>query len=138
MIKMYLKIQDIFTRRNEFLPDMSGGQTWHPFTAGMTESMAPIYCKDDRVFKSLVDQIRIHSLDLLGPVVCSKLMMLFVNKMLNFKHKNATIFANKMCGTFAVQIFLKFFSKNTSTIAFVSTVRLKEFSTDNFIKITML
>ena len=34
MIKMYLKIQDIFTRPNEFLPDMSGGQTkfredWH-------------------------------------------------------------------------------------------------------------
>ena len=27
MIKMYLKIQDIFTRPNEFLPDMSGGQT---------------------------------------------------------------------------------------------------------------
>ena len=27
MIKMYLKIQDIFTRLNEFLPDMSGGQT---------------------------------------------------------------------------------------------------------------
>ena len=26
-IKMYLKIQDIFTRPNEFLPDMSGGQT---------------------------------------------------------------------------------------------------------------
>ena len=26
MIKMYLKIQDIFTRLNEFLPDMSGGQ----------------------------------------------------------------------------------------------------------------
>ena len=27
MIKMYLKFQDIFTRPNEFLPDMSGGQT---------------------------------------------------------------------------------------------------------------
>ena len=27
MIKMYLKIQDIFTRPNEFLPDMSGSQT---------------------------------------------------------------------------------------------------------------
>ena len=27
MIKMYLKSQDIFTRTNEFLPDMSGGQT---------------------------------------------------------------------------------------------------------------
>ena len=27
MIKMYLKFQDIFTRLNEFLPDMSGGQT---------------------------------------------------------------------------------------------------------------
>ena len=27
MIKMYLKIQDIFTRPNEFIPDMSGGQT---------------------------------------------------------------------------------------------------------------
>ena len=27
MIKMYLEIQDIFTRPNEFLPDMSGGQT---------------------------------------------------------------------------------------------------------------
>ena len=27
MIKMYLKIQDIFTRPNEFLPDKSGGQT---------------------------------------------------------------------------------------------------------------
>ena len=27
MIKMYLKIKDIFTRPNEFLPDMSGGQT---------------------------------------------------------------------------------------------------------------
>ena len=27
MIKMYLKIQDIFTRPNTFLPDMSGGQT---------------------------------------------------------------------------------------------------------------
>ena len=27
MIKMYLKIKDIFTRLNEFLPDMSGGQT---------------------------------------------------------------------------------------------------------------
>ena len=27
IIKMYLKIQDIFTRTNEFLPDMSGGQT---------------------------------------------------------------------------------------------------------------
>ena len=27
MIKMYLKIQDIFTRLNEFLPDMSGGQS---------------------------------------------------------------------------------------------------------------
>ena len=27
MIKMYVKIQDIFTRPNEFLPDMSGGQT---------------------------------------------------------------------------------------------------------------
>ena len=27
MIKIYLKIQDIFTRPNEFLPDMSGGQT---------------------------------------------------------------------------------------------------------------
>ena len=27
MIKMYLKIQNIFTRPNEFLPDMSGGQT---------------------------------------------------------------------------------------------------------------
>ena len=27
MIKMYLKIQDIFTRPNEFLSDMSGGQT---------------------------------------------------------------------------------------------------------------
>ena len=26
-IKMYLKIQDISTRPNEFLPDMSGGQT---------------------------------------------------------------------------------------------------------------
>ena len=24
MIKMYLKVQDIFTRPNEFLPDMSG------------------------------------------------------------------------------------------------------------------
>ena len=27
MIKMYLKIKDIFTRPNVFLPDMSGGQT---------------------------------------------------------------------------------------------------------------
>ena len=27
MIKMFLKFQDIFTRPNEFLPDMSGGQT---------------------------------------------------------------------------------------------------------------
>ena len=27
MIKMYLKIQDIFTRPNEFLPDMSGNQS---------------------------------------------------------------------------------------------------------------
>ena len=27
MIKIYLKIQDSFTRPNEFLPDMSGGQT---------------------------------------------------------------------------------------------------------------
>ena len=27
MIKMYLKIQDIFTRPNEFLPDMTGSQT---------------------------------------------------------------------------------------------------------------
>ena len=27
MIKMYLKIQDIFTRPNEFLPDMLGSQT---------------------------------------------------------------------------------------------------------------
>ena len=27
MIKMHLKIQDIFIRPNEFLPDMSGGQT---------------------------------------------------------------------------------------------------------------
>ena len=27
MIKMYLKIQDIFTRPNEVLPDMSRGQT---------------------------------------------------------------------------------------------------------------
>ena len=27
MIKIYLKIQDIFTRLNEFLPDMSGGLT---------------------------------------------------------------------------------------------------------------
>ena len=27
MIKMYLKIQDIFTRPNEVLPDMSGGKT---------------------------------------------------------------------------------------------------------------
>ena len=26
MIKMYLKIQSIFTRSNEFLPDMSGGR----------------------------------------------------------------------------------------------------------------
>ena len=26
MIKIYLKIQDIFTRPNEFFPDMSGGQ----------------------------------------------------------------------------------------------------------------
>ena len=25
-MNMYLKIQDIFTRRKEFLPDMSGGQ----------------------------------------------------------------------------------------------------------------
>ena len=25
MIKMYEKVQDIFTRPNEFLPDMSGG-----------------------------------------------------------------------------------------------------------------
>ena len=103
MIKMYLKIQDIFTRPNEFLPDMSGCQTefhedcfpdlkWHPFTAGMTESMAPIYCKDDRVFKSLAYRIGIQTLDLLGPVVCSKLMILLVNKILNFKHKNTTIF----------------------------------------------
>ena len=30
MIKMYLIIQDIFTRPNEFLPDMSGGQTEFP------------------------------------------------------------------------------------------------------------
>ena len=27
MIKIYLKIQDIFTSPNEFLPDMSGSQT---------------------------------------------------------------------------------------------------------------
>ena len=27
MIKMFLKFQDIFIRPNEFLPDMSGGQT---------------------------------------------------------------------------------------------------------------
>ena len=27
LIKMYLKIQDIFTRPKEFLPDMSGGRT---------------------------------------------------------------------------------------------------------------
>ena len=27
MIKMYLKIQDIFTSPNEFLPDVLGGQT---------------------------------------------------------------------------------------------------------------
>ena len=27
MFKMYLKIQDSFTRPNEFLPNMSGGQT---------------------------------------------------------------------------------------------------------------
>ena len=38
MIKMYLKIQDIFTRPNEFLPDMSVGQTefcedWYGITS---------------------------------------------------------------------------------------------------------
>ena len=38
MIKMYLKIQDIFTSPNEFLPDMSGGQT------EFREDCSLIYC----------------------------------------------------------------------------------------------
>ena len=51
MIKMYLKIQDFFTRLNEFLPDMSGGQKsfvktailepyqWHNSNEGPEDTM---------------------------------------------------------------------------------------------------
>ena len=57
MIKMHLKIQDIFTRPNEFLPDMSGGQTdfcedcWLVYALGTCNGL--ISCGDEMLIMKL-------------------------------------------------------------------------------------
>ena len=60
-------------------------------------------------------------------------MMSLINEMLNFQcivHKNSHCFAKNASYNFS--------AKNSTTVYFVRTVKLNEFSTNNFVKLTMV